>query len=135
MAEQQKQTPPPAEWFVEVVAEGIAKLYVLRLESAPAADTLDGVEMVWVEALWYSGKVWEEHLDRNRLRQAFVHLVQTVTRWPAPRTLMDHLPARAKPRELPAPPPTPEDRARAEAQLAKLREMMKDIKTGGSHGA
>lgn len=134
MAEQKRQAPP-ADWFESVVAEGIAKLYVLRLEGAPAADTLDGVELVWVEALWYSGKVWDEHLDYPRLRQAFVHLVQTMTRWPAPRQLMDHLPARPRPRELPAPPPTPEERARAEANLAKLRELMKDIKIGGGRGA
>lgn len=134
MGEQQKYTLPPAEWFVEVIAEGIAKLYVLRLEGAPAADTLDGVEMVWVEALWYSGKVWDEGLDYDRLRQAFVYLVQTMTRWPAPRMLTDHLPARPKRRELPTPPPTAEERARAEAQLAKLRELMKGIKVGVPRG-
>lgn len=134
MAEQTKKTPPPADWFEEVVAEGIAKLYVLRLESAPAADTLDGVEMVWVEALWYSNVAWDEELDSDRLRQAFRALTQRATRWPAPRELMTLLPGRPQRTPLPPPPQTPEQKAKAEAQLAKLREMMKGLNLGGSRG-
>ena len=114
MAEQKRQAPP-ADWFESVVAEGIAKLYVLRLESAPAADTLDGVELVWVEALWYSNIAWDEELDTDRLRQAFRALTQWVTRWPAPRELMTHLPARPQRKPLPPPPQTPEQKAEAEA--------------------
>jgi len=131
---EQKRQAPPADWFESVVAEGIAKLYVLRLESAPAADTLDGVELVWVEALWYSNVAWDEELDTERLRQAFRALTQRLHRWPAPRELMEHLPARPKRRELPPPPQTPEQKAKAVAQLAKLRAMMKDLNLGGSRG-
>lgn len=115
-----RQVPPPAAWFVEVVAEGIAKLYVLRLESAPAADTLDGVEMVWVEALWYCGRQWDEELDAWRFRHAFVGLAQTLTRWPAPRTVLDHLPSRPQRAALPKPEVSDEERARNRQRLAEL---------------
>lgn len=134
MAEQKRHTPPPADWFVEVVAEGIAKLYVLRLESAPAADTLDGVELVWVEALWYTPIAWDREQDAPRLRQAFRALTQRLSRWPAPRELMEHLPSRPKRQELPPPPPTPEQKARAEENLAKLKKMVKGLNLGGTRG-
>lgn len=121
MTEPKRQPPaPPADWFVEIIAEGIAKLYVLRLEGHPAADTLDGVEMVWVEALWYGNRVWDESLDAKRLRQAFVGLAQTLTRWPAPRVLLDHLPARPKRQALPKPEISEEEKARNRQRLAEL---------------
>ncbi|MCS4503873.1 hypothetical protein NYO91_07255 [Arhodomonas aquaeolei] len=126
--ETDKQAP---DWFQEVVAEGIAKLYVLRLDSAPAADTLDGVEMVWVEALWHCGKQWDEAADYERLRRAFVALTQRVDRWPAPKQLLENLPPRPQPKSLPQPKPTPEERERAQAFVRRMREIVAGMKTGG----
>jgi len=47
---------------------------------------------------------------------------------------MTHLPSRPQRKPLPPPPQTPEQKAKAEAQLAKLREMMKGLNLGGSRG-
>lgn len=114
------------EWFREVVAEGIARLYVLRLDSAPAADTLDGVELVWVEALWTCGKDWVEE-DAWRLRRAFVALSQRATRWPAPAQLLEQLPARTPRRHLPPPPLSDEE---VERNRARLRQILRDVTQG-----
>lgn len=122
------------EWFQEAVAEGLAKLYVLRLDSAPAADTLDGVEMVWVESLWSCNKQWQEEPDYARIRQAFVTLARQVDRWPAPRHLLDHLPPRPQPQALPEPKPTPEQREKAQAFVREMREMVARMKTGDRNG-
>lgn len=126
MAEQRKGAPAP--WFVSAVAEGIARLYVLRLESAPAADTLDGVELVWVEALWYMPVAWDEELDTPRLAAAFRRLTQRLSRWPAPRELMEHLPSRPKPAALPSPPISDEQRARNRERIAEMMASLGMIK-------
>ncbi|MFP4181845.1 MAG: hypothetical protein ACLFTX_04505, partial [Thiohalospira sp.] len=94
------------------IGEGIAKLYAIRLDGHPAGDTLEGVEEVWVEALWYSHRDWQEDPDAERLRAAFRSIARTAERWPAPRALLDHLPPRPAPPALPQPEPDP-DRARA----------------------
>lgn len=111
-------------WFTDLMAEGLARLYVLRLEASPAADTLEGVEMVWVDAVWAS-RSWDEELDAERLRQAFISLTRSMTRWPPPRALLDSLPPRPQRRELPPPPISDAER---EENIKRLRELLKTIK-------
>jgi hypothetical protein len=59
---------------------------------------------------------WDEELDADRLRQAF----RGLTRWPAPRELMDALPSRPQRRALPKPEMSDEERARNRARLAEM---------------
>jgi hypothetical protein len=113
------------EWFREVVATGIARLYVLRLEGAPAADTLDAVENVWCDALWHAPVAWQEAVDYRRLEAGFVALAGRITRWPAPRAVLDVLPSRPAQPRLGRPAPTPEQRSRARAVLEELRTLIR----------
>lgn len=114
----------PAEWFNRIVEDGFSALIVLRLPAAPYTDkdmekTLD----VWIQVLWSASAQWAENLDSRRIEQAFMKLCRTVDRWPAPRSLLDALPARPQPKALPAPSMSCEQR---QANSARLRAMLKE---------
>lgn len=63
---------------------------------------------------------WDEELDTPRLAAAFRRLTQRLSRWPAPRELMEHLPSRPKPAALPSPPISDEQRARNRERIAEM---------------
>jgi hypothetical protein len=118
----------PEAWFINAIAEGLARLFVLRLESTPAADILDGTEQVWVDALWSRPISWDYEQENERIHQGFMRLAAQSRRWPVPADLYEALPPRRQPKELPPPPPTPEQQARRQQNIQKLRAMLSNAK-------
>ena len=113
------------DWFRIVIATGLQKLLALRLAGTPPEDAIVGAAEVWLEAIWNNGCRWDEQLDRERLERAFLVLFRVCDRWPPPKLYLDNIGARAPPRQLPPPPVSPEVR---EQNLARIRELMKDLK-------
>jgi len=111
--------PHPAQWFRAEIATGLQTLVVIRLPNAPSAETTRATAEVWVATLW-NGRHWDQHHDTARLRTAFQRLARNCDRWPAPKTLAQHLPAREPVTALPAPKLTHQQRC---ANIAKLREI------------
>jgi hypothetical protein len=112
-------------WFHNAVIDGVQRLYALNLADRPAAEVLPLTAVTWVEVVW-CWMLWDERLDAGRLRVAFRDLAASVERWPAPRQLRAHLPARrTEAPALPAPTrgPTAEQRARLDAVYAELRKI------------
>lgn len=115
----------PAAWFHNAVIDGVQLLYSLALNGGPAAEVLPLTTTGWIETLWRARGSWEQHLDAQRLQAGFISLAGACERWPAPKQLLDHLPARP---ELPAityaPPPVTADKR---LQLAALRRRVTDV--------
>lgn len=119
---------PIPQWLVTEVASGLQRLLVLSLNGAPAAETITATAMVWCDAIRLGGTFRggaEEARDRPRLEQAFRVLAAEVERWPAPRQLLERLPALPQQYALPERPKvlTAEERRRIAALLAKLDAM------------
>lgn len=109
------------DWLLDEVATGLQKLMTLSLESTPAADMIAATGMTWVEAI-SAGRAFDRQLDAPRIRAAFRILEGRCTRWPAPRELLEAMPAR---RQRPA--LTDDVRATpelVEAEMAKMRALL-----------
>lgn len=122
-------------WLVAEMAEGLQRLVLLRLEGAASADSIAGVALAWADAMMVAGISWDERLDSPRIKMAFRLLAARLERWPAPKHLLEALPARPEPLKLHAPPATEADRERARAMLAtiakKLRMPRDEVRTTG----
>jgi hypothetical protein len=92
------------DWFRQAIAEGLIRLVACALPGQPPADTIALTREVWIDALWW-GSVWDETLDRPRLKEGFRRLCAEFERWPNPRHLRDRLPARPAPVAMPRPAP------------------------------
>lgn len=119
-------TPNPAPaWFSNTVIEGVQLLLLLSLPGTPAAETVSGTALAWVDLLWGNGQHWQEAHDTLRLREAFRHLGAASTRWPAPSELRQHLPARPIQPRLPAPRITDEERQTTIARSKAIAQMLR----------
>lgn len=122
-------------WLVAEMAEGLQRLVLLRLDGAASADSIAGVALAWADAMMVAGISWDEGLDAPRIKMAFRLLAARLERWPAPKHLLEALPARPEPLKLPEPPPSEADRERARAMLAtiakKLRMPRDEVRTTG----
>lgn len=108
------------EWFSDVVASGLQALVVLSLPAQPPAETIALTLDVWVRTLWQASIDWTEQLDKARIERAFAHVARRADRWPAPKHLLDALPARPTQPALPVGAMTEEKRARARVQIAEV---------------
>ena len=77
------------------------------------------------DAMMVVGIAWDEAQDVPRLKMAFRLLAARLERWPAPKHLLEVLPARPEPRKLPAPPATEADRERARVMLASITKKLR----------
>ena len=118
------QASAPA-WMRRTVAQWLLKYTLLGLPGTPASEHIDKTAAVWCEALQASPIAWDEAQDGQRLHAAFLALLPLLERWPAPRHLLAHLPARAPVVALPPPPADPATRARALAMLADIANTMR----------
>ena len=109
-------------WLQALVAEGLQRLLVLRLDGAPAADMAEGVMLAWLDALLVRNSNWQQDADAARVREAFRSLAASAQRWPAPAQWFEHLRPRAQPPLLEPPPPSPEQRERVRALLQQARQ-------------
>lgn len=112
-----KQAP---DWFYQAISNGLRALVVLHLPGAPGHETVAFTEDVWVQVLWTANIDWQEHQDANRLNRAFILLARQADRWPAPRALLELLPARPEPAALPAPRVSRAQAEQARKTLAKI---------------
>lgn len=98
------------KWLKDEIIDGLEKLFALRLQGTPAADTIRGVGMIWFEAVDAMPVVWDQRLDTPRIRHSFSVLLRTLDTWPAPKRFIETLPQRRPQRVLPAPPISEEKR-------------------------
>lgn len=95
-----------AAWFHNRVVSGLQFLWALGLTGTPASELATLTASSWVHALWRHPVAWSEELDSYRLYEAFTTLGARVERWPAPRQVLDNMPARAPRPALPWVPAT-----------------------------
>ena len=101
-------------WFDNRIISGIQWLATLRLRGTPADDVLAATAKAWIATLWATRLAWEQERDERRIGKAFMALASTCDFWPAPRQLIDALPAVEEVPALPPPKtlPTPDRRAK-----------------------
>jgi len=90
-------------WFKDLIINGLQTLVALRLRGTPSAETLPAVAKIWVAALSTRNIRWDEDLDRDRLRKAFVEVAATATHWPSPAEFIALIPPRKPQNALPPP--------------------------------
>lgn len=121
------------DWLSYTIAQGIALLLSLRLQGAPFAGNEADIEALcngWLIALHAHHTAWDQRCDEARIEIGFQRLANTVSRWPCPAQLLEHLPPRAV--QQPAPSitrqRTPEEHALAKQTLANLQQLIKKVK-------
>ncbi len=112
------------KWLEREVAQGLMGLIALRLDGAPAADSVTQTMDIWLVALT-RGRCWEEEHDAVRLQHAFSTLFATCDRWPAPARLLRELPARKGVPVLAKPVLTDEQRMNGRKKLGELIASLK----------
>lgn len=117
------QTLP--DWLRDEVVSGLQKLYCLRLNNTPPEDAIEATALVWLETLAGAAIVWQDGLDQQRVKQAFVQLLAKCHSWPAPCHFFEYLGQRPPQVALPAPSLSPEKRR---ARLAEIRQMTQQLK-------
>lgn len=110
------------DWFYQSVSMGLGMLLVLHLRGAPGHETIEFTEQVWVDLLWGAPVDWDQAQDAGRIQRGFQKLGREVDQWPAPKQLLNLLPARKPVPELP--------RHFSDEELAANRQLMKDILSG-----
>lgn len=116
----------PPVWFRRAIAEGQTRLLALSLPGTPPEETIKLTREMWAEALW-EGRAWVED-DAGRIAAGFRSLARKVDRWPPPKLLLEHLPARPERKKLEAPKLSPEERERNRQRVrSMLRDAMKKV--------
>lgn len=82
------------EWLKNAVIEGLQTLIVLRLEGAPASDTVTAVAEIWITIFASKAAGWNETTDAPRIRAAFLRAAGSLKTWPAPKIVIEFLPPR-----------------------------------------
>ena len=108
------------QWIDREITRGLQGLLALRLDGAPAQDTINFTVDIWVAALAQRAVGWREQVDASRIQRAFAALFALARKWPTPAEFLAALPARYEPRLLPPPKMTEEERARNRAHLQKI---------------
>lgn len=106
------------KWFRVAISEGLTRLIALSLPGAPSHETVALTKEAWIESL-YHGRHWQAE-DAQRIALGFRSLMRRIDRWPAPRVLLEHLPAKRELRKLPEPPMSQEAKARNRARVRKM---------------
>lgn len=112
------------KWLEREIARGLQGLIALRLSGAPADDSVTLTLDVWLAAIESLSVNWNEQLDAERIRRAFLTLYRICDRWPAPKLFLDNLGNRDPPKALPPPQISEEQRKK---NLALLRELRNKI--------
>lgn len=81
-------------WLDDVIIDGLSTLLVLRLKDAPAMDTIEVLASVWVAVFRRQPIDWVESLDAPRIQAAFLTVAGNTETFPAPKTVLQHLPSR-----------------------------------------
>lgn len=113
-------------WINNEVSDGLSALVALRLKNGPSLDqkTIEALADVWVLA--FSQRVSDEGLDAPRIRAAFAKILPIVAEWPAPKQVIDLMPARPQLQALPLPPLRDDEWERGQAMFRELIESVVD---------
>jgi hypothetical protein len=115
------------KWFRVAIADGLTRLIALSLPGTPSHETIALTKEAWIESL-FEGRAWVED-DAGRIAAGFRSLARKVDRWPPPKLLLEHLPARPERKKLEAPKPSPEERERNRQRVrSMLRDAMKGVR-------
>jgi hypothetical protein len=107
------------QWMVREIGLGLAKLLCLRLAGCPSEDMVEATVAAWIDALAL-GRQWDQERDTPRIRHAFRVLCASRTEWPAPKDLVEALPA-SEQKQLPRSTGIPATKEEREANLERLR--------------
>lgn len=91
------------DWLKDSIINGMQGLLALRLESAPAVDTIQATALVWLKVFESRNIAWDESADRERIRDAFRTLAAICKRWPSPADFFENLPKRKQALKLTPP--------------------------------
>lgn len=86
------------DWFAEVVAEELARLFSINLAYSPAADVLPTTIRSWTADLYHHFKPGPDDrvLVLPRLRVGFRALRLKSKTWPSPAQFIEHVPPRTE---------------------------------------
>lgn len=110
------------DWLRREISAGLQVLVAQSLKFQPGADMIAMNADVWHLALKKVCTI--EEVDAPRIRATFERLFAQVSEWPAPKQLLELMPARPARVSLPVPEPTEADRQKGREVLRELREKM-----------
>lgn len=116
----------PDLWMRNQIADGIGRLYRLRLKFGPGADAIQQTIDGWTEVVEMGMGLANQQLDSHRIAYAFAHLMKTSKEWPSPASLLEHLPPR-KIKALPNPEMSDEERARGVENIRRINKIIAGI--------
>lgn len=125
------------QWIREEVGNGLQALLSLRLKNTPAEDMIELTADIWVQAFSETLGSWAvEELDAHRIREGFRKAFPKIREWPAPIDIIEQMPKRSEPRQLPGPEPDEEAKQRIRATIEGLKTKLyvKNEKKGVKNG-
>lgn len=110
------------DWLRIEISAGLQALVAQSLKFQPGADMIAMNADVWHVSLKKVCTI--EPVDAPRIRAGFERLFGRVEEWPAPKQLLELMPARPPRQSLPMPEPTEADRQKGLAVLKTLKEKL-----------
>jgi len=120
------------DWLKREVVEGIQALLALRLNGAPAADTVVLTANIWERAFErHLGRHAIEEVDAPRIREGFLAEFPKLSDWPAPVDIIRAMPPRRPRPALPQPESTPEQHKES---VKRVKTMVSELIDGWKKG-
>lgn len=120
--------PYPA-WLVLAIADGITLLIALRLKGAPFAGNESDVMAVceaWMHTIVNINIMWNEEVDKFRIKKGFNVLCSRATVWPSPSQLIECMPKRESPKIIHHKDMSSETLRIGNLEIQKMRKIIKD---------
>lgn len=106
------------EWIRREIANGLQALLSLRLDNTPAEDMIELTADIWVQA--FAQRCRSESVDAPRIRAGFRETFPRIRKWPVPADVLERMPPRPDPPQLPPPEPNEEGRQRIQTMIDEL---------------
>lgn len=104
----------------DALRQGLMKIVALRPDGSPAADAVQFVFGVWVEAFENAPYCWTND-GAERIKKGFVSFIVGMRRFPCPAEVLAHIsPVAHRLPELPPAPMTDEERDYGKKKLAEI---------------
>lgn len=110
------------DWLRVEIAAGLQALVAQSLKFQPGVDMITKNADIWFVALKKVCTI--EEVDAPRIRTGFERLFSRISEWPAPKQLLDLMPARPVRRALPEPPISAEEHEKGMEKVRQLRDKM-----------
>lgn len=105
-------------WFTDTIRGGFKLIVALSLPGTPGPDMITTTVDAWAGTLWVN-HYWLPD-DADRMAKGFVKLAAHIDRWPAPRHLLEHMPARPYRTALDRPQLSDDERGKLGAKIHGL---------------